>query len=265
MSGSGPFEERLLTKLVSFQQDGDHASGTMARRKGRSRSRPIVAAATVMAVAAVLVATRTGSSPSDPVAAPATSLEARTVVAMSTASHEVVFHSMVVQSSGSVSELWRDDQTGASRVVRKDAAGQVVWETAFRPGPGGAVQGVTINYQDRTWGEREVDAAPGMTEPPETAAALQQQLAENLKNGRSMEDGSEVVDGRMTTRVKTIGAKGETSTLWIDNETLLPVKQIGDTINVTYSWAPRSSASARARAGGPSRSCSRLPSPPRKA
>jgi hypothetical protein len=163
------------------------------------------------------------------------------VAALSTASHEVVFHSTVVQSSGSVSELWRDDQTGASRVVRKDAAGQVVWETAFRPGPGGAVQGVTINYQDRTWGEREVDAAPGMTEPPETAAALQQQLAENLKNGRSMEDGSEVVDGRMTTRVKTIGAKGETSTLWIDNETLLPVKQIGDTINVTYSWAPRSS------------------------
>jgi hypothetical protein len=234
----GRFEERLLDELVAFQQS-DAPSATGARRTRFPVRRIPVVAAALVAVSALLVTTQTASPPAGPGAASpqAVSLGPQTLTAMTTASRAVVFHSRVVQRSGSVSELWRDDETRASLSRTTDASGQVLWEMASRVGPDGAVERLTINHLDKTWGVREVATAPDM---PDTASALQDQLQRNLASGRSKVEGTDVVDGRPATRIKTVGAKGETSVLWIDNETLLPLKQVGDSINATYSSAPRS-------------------------
>jgi hypothetical protein len=243
-----PAERQLLDELVAFQHDhrGEAHASLASSRPWRGARRAMVAgAALLVAAGAVLYAARPdGSSRDHPAGVSIATISAATLNARSAAAVSDKSDSVLTMTSpGAVSTIDLLSQTDVE--TRVDANGSPTRVFAVRrvAGSPDVHDVLIIDYGSRSWNLRRVASTPQDHAPPipDPAEALQQQLSDDIAVGRSVVEGSESVDGSKTWRVRTTLPDGTTSTIWIDQETSLPVKQVSPvgSVTYTYNWQAR--------------------------
>lgn len=231
------FEDRLWAELAEAHataRDVDDVAGTdhrtarpaLRRRARRSLIVGVAAAAVAALVASVAVTTSDGGGDGDDVsagaeqtttvtgdAAPPVSLDARIVAATDEALADSVVHTVLDMATGTDSEMWTDEQSGAMRSLSLDEQGAPAFDSgpAAPPGvddvgPGMPPPGtppfdpslpqITMRQVDHCFGEYrdfEQAALPGSNEAA--------RVRDGLADGSMVRDGMQVVDGRELIRV----------------------------------------------------------------
>lgn len=228
------FEDRLWAELAKAHDAAAHDTADPAarsvrpalrRRARRSLIVGVAAAAVAAVVASVAVTTSDGGGDGDDVSAGAeqtttvpgdaapVSLEARIVAATDEALADSVVHTVLDMATGTDSEMWTDEQSGAMRSLSLDEQGAPAFDSgpATPPavddvGPGMPPPGtppfdpslpqITMRKVDHCFGEYrdfEQAALPGSNEAA--------RVRDGLADGSMVRDGTQVVDGRELIRV----------------------------------------------------------------
>ena len=249
------FRETLWHELAVLHPE---SCGGAVRRRGRSSLRLGVGLAVAAALVVVGLASRPstdaprGSPGAGPVAdgaAPEMVLPLETVAAIEQATAESVVHVVRENAAGPDEETWSDQTTGAFRRHQSGTDGEPAHEVGgpLRPAASGEVTVRSIDHCART--------VTDVVWPALDVGGETNWVADGLRDGWLVADGTETVDGRELQRLRirpdggtatpvSVEGPPPTGTVLIDPETHLPVSATRDPGTghdsvETYEYLPR--------------------------
>jgi hypothetical protein len=260
------FENNLLTELHAARARSAAGPGprrTVPGRRGRARRlvpAAVGGAVAAAAVAAVAVANPggTGAKPAATPESPSSSSSVRNAVlaAFDANAGDMAYAHVVITTRGEptmVVDLWQSPSTVAtgtrvhrrSRITFGDRLQQdvgMIWtepagSSAYKKRVTGEL--IDVEYDSKTWSDQK---ATSITSAPVYGA---DQVRKEIAQGYLHVDGPTTVSGKKAIKLSLQGVHGNTSTVWVDASTYLPIKSVSQssgrttqTITTDYQMLP---------------------------